>query len=449
MKQVFWSQLSRSLFQADVIAPTISYEGRLPGPLPVSELLAETTGLAAVALAKLRGQSSQEVTVDGRLCGFWSVTSCKPLGWRPPDLWDPLSTSFKGVDGWIRLHTNASHHKAVAIKVLGNVSSKEAATAVVANQKVADLEARIIKNGGAAAQMISWDSWRNHPQGRAVAEAPLIEWAEKTAPAPDRLRFADYCSDRPLSHLKVLDLTRVLAGPVATRTLAGYGAHVLRIDPESWDDPGLLHDTTIGKRCAGLDLHKFSDKQVFEGLLKKADILVHGYRPGALARLGYDQGRLDQINPVLIDVSLSAYGWQGPWAKRRGFDSLVQFSSGIADICSDANGSPGKLSVQALDHAAGHLMAASIFEALCRAQMGQIMSARTSLARISLLLCNAKGRPQTPAAIRPLRGTDFVDVIERSDWGDLKRLHPPVSVPNAPMHWDVPSGCLRRHPPKW
>lgn len=449
MAPIFWEHVSKSLFQADVPAPTIRYEGRLPGPLPVTELLAEATGFAGVALARLRNQSPQEVVVDGRLCAFWGLTSCAPLGWVPPEPWDPLSTIFKGTDGWIRLHTNAPHHKRVAMKVLGNTSSKENAAAAIAYQSVVDLEKQIIAEGGAAAQMISWKNWQNHPQGRAIAEAPLIEWSEKPTPAPDKLRLADYSSDRPLANLRVLDLTRVLAGPVATRTLAGYGAEVLRIDPESWDDPGLLQDTTVGKRCAKLDLHKVGDRQVFEGLLKQADILVHGYRPGALAHLGYDQVHLDQINPTRIDVSLSAYGWQGPWAERRGFDSLVQFSSGIADICADAEGNPGKLPVQALDHAVGYLMAASIFEALRRTQTGQIMSARISLARISRLLCDAGRVIQRVVPIRLPEDTDFIDAIEPSDWGNLKRLQPPVSVPDVAMRWDIPSGKLRRHLPKW
>ena len=449
MKPIFWSYLSQSLFQHDVIAPTIHYDGRLPSPLPVSELLAETTGLAAVALAKLRTQSPQEVIVDGRLCGFWSLTSCTPIGWTPHNTWDPLSSIFKGVDGWIRLHTNASNHKKVAIKVLGDVTSEEAAATVIANREVADLERCIIESGGAAAHMITWDKWKNHPQGKAVAEAPLIEWFEKLVPASDKLRSANYLSDRPLSHLKVLDLTRVLAGPVATRTLAGYGADVLRIDPENWDDSGLLHDTTVGKRCAKLDLHKVADRKIFEGLLKRADVLVHGYRPGALANLGYDQIHLGQIQPTLIDVSLSAYGCQGPWAERRGYDSLVQFSSGIADICSDVNGKPGKLPVQALDHVAGHLIAAIIFRSLHRAKEGQVMSVRISLARIARLLCEAQYGTQIVEPIPPLDDRDFSDDIEYSAWGMLRRLRPSTSVPGAPIRWDIPSGNLRRHLPKW
>lgn len=160
---------------------------------------------------------------------------------------------------------------------------------------------------------------------------------------------------RPLAGIKVLDFTRVLAGPVATRFLAGLGADVLRIDPPEWDEPGVVPDVILGKRCARLDLHTAEDRRVFEALLARADIVVHGYRPGAMARLGYDEGERRTINPGLVDVSLCAYGWTGPWAGRRGFDSLVQMSIGIAEAGMRWQQAerPVPLPVQALDHATG------------------------------------------------------------------------------------------------
>lgn len=449
MSTVFWEELAMAVFRESFPAPKISYEGRLPGPLPVSELLAETIGLAGVALARLCGKPVDQVDVDGRLCAFWALTSCQPIDWEPPEPWDPLSAVFKGIDGWIRLHTNAPHHKAAAIRVLGCADTPEAVAEAISEQAVGLLEEKIIAENGAAARMIPWRIWQEHPQGRVIAQTPLVEWTEKPAMAPNRFLHTDFGSHRPLSGIKVLDLTRVLAGPVATRTLAGFGASVLRIDPTDWDDPGLLQDTTVGKRCARLDLTDSADRSRFEALLCETDLLVHGYRPGALDQLGYDCARLDQINPARIDVSLSAYGWKGPWGARRGFDSLVQFSTGIADICSDANGNPGKLPAQALDHAAGYMMAAIICEALRRSRGGQVFSARISLARISLLLCNAMNASQRPVELLPLDEIDFEETVEYSDWGKLKRLRPPVLIPDIPIYWDIPSGNLRRHQPKW
>ena len=449
MDAVFWKNLSQAVFNEETVVPGISYCGRLPGPLPVSELLAETVGLFGASLARLVGQAPAAVHVDARLSAFWAVTSCLPIGWSPPEPWDPFSAVFKGADGWIRLHTNAPHHKAAAMTVLGEAETKAEVAAAIMEQPVALLEQKIIDAGGAAAKMILWADWQAHPQGQAIAATPLVEWTAKPTRATERLQAANYSSSRPLEGLRVLDLTRVLAGPVATRTLAGYGADVLRIDPNGWDDPGLLQDTTIGKHCAELDLTQPSDRAQFEALLSEADVFVHGYRPSALAGLGYDEATLDRINPAKIDISLSAYGWQGPWAARRGYDSLVQFSTGIAELCADAEGRPGKLPVQALDHAAGHIMAACCLEALRIAQSGRIMAARTSLARIAGLLCQAKYTAIAEDPLPPKSESDYESEIQTSDWGPLKRLRPPLTVGPVPMCWDVPAGELRRHQAQW
>lgn len=454
MNLTFWNALSSAVFDNNVPAPHIHHEGALHSPLPVSELLAETTALAGTALARLREQPVQEVNVDARLCAFWSDTTIAPIGWTPASLWDALSDSYRGKDGWIRLHTNATHHKAAALRVLGTADDKSAVTTEVSRWNTQELEQSILGAGGAAAQMLSTQSWMAHPQGCAVAKEPIVHWHTRHVSAPDRLRSAQYNSERPLTGLRVLDLTRVLAGPVATRTLAGFGAEVLRIDPPGWKDTGVLHDTTVGKRCAELNLRAGPDRQQFEALLAHSDLLIHGYRPGALAALGFDDESRAHINPTLIEISLCAYGWTGPWSGRRGFDSLVQFSSGIAELCRGERQEPGKLPVQALDHATGYLMAACAIEALRRARVsGQIASARTSLARLSALLqgCQLPDSltRQSTAALRPVQDADYAEPIESSDWGDLKRLRPSFSVPGAPMHWTLPSGELRRHAAQW
>ena len=449
MHTVFWKDLSTAVFQEDIPAPNISHMGRLAGPLPVSELLAETVGLVGVALTRLCDQPFGQLNVDGRLSALWGVTSCEPIGWELPESWDLLSGAYKGADGWIRLHTNAVRHKSATLRVLGALGTKQAVAKAISGHAVAPLEEEILAHGGAAARMIPWKKWQKHPQGRAIAQSPMIEWTEKSAVAPNHLFQSDFCSERPLSGIKVLDLTRVLAGPIATRTLAGFGAHVLRIDPADWDELGLLHDTTVGKRCAELDLSNSADRLQFETLLSEAHILVHGYRPGAMDQLGYDRGTLDKINPAHINVSLSAYGWYGPWSERRGFDSLVQFSAGIAELCSDPSGTPGKLPVQALDHAAGYIMAACCLEALNIARRGRVVAARTSLAQIAWLLCRTNQVKPATAPIRSATQSDYVRGIEQSEWGGLKRLRPPLSMPFAQMRWDLPAGSLRRHCAKW
>ncbi|MFD8145258.1 CoA transferase, partial [Streptomyces sp. NPDC059708] len=165
--------------------------------------------------------------------------------------------------------------------------------------------------------------------------------------------------------VRVLDLTRVIAGPVATRTLGVLGADVLRIDA-----PGLAEaddayaDTGFGKRSALVDLARPEGRAVLEGLLDGADVVVTGYRPGALERFGLGGEQLLERRPGLVVAELCAWGWRGPWAGRRGFDSLVQAGYGIAARCAGPDGAPGVLPAQALDHGTGYLMAAGVLRAL-------------------------------------------------------------------------------------
>ncbi len=197
-----------------------------------------------------------------------------------------------------------------------------------------------------------------------------------------------------------------MPAPIAGRFLAAYGAQVLRIDPPDWEEPGVVPEVTLGKRCAGLDLTQQGDRETFERLLGEADIVLHGYRAGALDGLGYDEEARRRINPNLIDVSLNAYGWTGPWKDRRGFDSLVQMSSGIAHqgMIWSGKDKPTPLPVQALDHATGYLMAAAAITGLTgRLLVGSTMTAKLSLARTAHLLVSHRDTgditampPETP-----------------------------------------------------
>lgn len=249
---------------------------------------------------------------------------------------------------------------------------------------------------------------------------------------------------RPLSGLRVLDLTRVLAGPVATRFLAGFGAEVLRIDPPGWDEPGVIPEVTLGKRCARLDLKSLSGHETFRALLADADILVHGYRSDALDALGFDAATRQAICPGLIDISLDAYGHSGPWQRRRGFDSLVQFSSGIAAAGMDwrKSDTPVSLPVQALDHATGYLMAAAAARGvIARSKGANSTTARLSLARTAKLPIDHKGSPSNEA-FAPSADYDFADTLECTDWGAAQRLLSPFAITGTPMSWSRPASKL-------
>jgi crotonobetainyl-CoA:carnitine CoA-transferase CaiB-like acyl-CoA transferase len=258
-------------------------------------------------------------------------------------------------------------------------------------------------------------------------------------------------ASRPLSGIKVLDLTRVLAGPVATRFLAGFGARVLRIDPPDWDEPGVIPEVTLGKNCARLDLRQAADRARFDTLLADCDLIVHGYRPGALDRLGYGLDRRRALRPGLIDISLCAYGWSGPWSERRGFDSLVQMSCGIADrgMGWRQTDRPVPLPVQALDHGTGYLLAAAAIDAIRRRLTDRSGSAvRLSLARTAELLKQAPNeKKQIP--LFPETEADWASAIEQSDWGPARRLLPPAMIEGAPMVWNNPARALGSAPLDW
>lgn len=411
----------------------------LPACFAVSDLATASVAAAAGELAAL--QDAGAVTVDRRLTALWFDRTLHLIGWKLPSAWDVIAGDYLAADGWIRLHTNAPHHRDAALHVLRCPAERDAVAAAVAGWDRTALQDAVVAAGGAAAAMYDLAGWAAHPQGRAVAAEPLIAWQ----------RTGQDAAPLSLRGLRVLDLTRVLAGPVSTRFLAGFGADVLRIDPPSWTEPGVEPDVTLGKRRAGLDLTRPEDRRIFKGLLRDAHVLVHGYRHGALAGLGYDEAARRQIAPHLIEVSLNAYGWTGPWAGRRGFDSLVQMSSGIAaeGMARTGAGRPFPLPVQALDHATGYLMAAAVLRALrLRRQTGASFSARLSLARTAALLTGAGAHDLRGAQVTA-EDADLSPDVENTGWGPARRLRFPVKVDGQPPDWSIPAGRLRVDPPEW
>ncbi len=436
MSNPFFESIQAALGGASGFGLRERGEGALPSCFDVTGLAAASIGAAGAEIARFAapaggGDRRGLVEVDRRLASFWFGFSIRPVDWALPSPWDPIAGDYPTRDGWIRLHTNAPHHRRAALAVLGVPEEKPAVAAAVAGWTGDALEAAVVAAGGCAARMRSEADWRAHPQGVAVAAEPLIAWQRVPlqragAPRPP------LDPGRPLAGVRVLDLTRVLAGPVGTRVLAAYGADVLRIDPPDWDEPGVVPEVTLGKRCAGLDLAHAADRARFETLLAEADVLVHGYRPGALARRGYDDAAIRARNPALIDVALCAYGWTGPWRDRRGFDSLVQMSCGIAETGQRQVGSarPTPLPVQALDHATGYLMAAAVVRGLSLRREGVAATARLSLARTAGLLMGG-GTPAPQAAFAAESPADRASGIEATDWGPAQRLRWPLADAGA------------------
>ncbi|MEM9010977.1 MAG: CoA transferase [Pseudomonadota bacterium] len=418
----------------------------LPSVFAVSDLAAAaiaTAGRAVMDFAEIDGT----LTVDRRLASFWFGMSVAPTGWPLPPVWDVVAGDYQAADGWIRLHTNAPHHRAAALLVLGTAPDRAEVTAAVAHWSSDALEAAIVAAGGCAAAMRDAAAWRQHPQGAASAAEPLLTWSELAGEPRDAEPLQPA---RPLAGIRVLDLTRILAGPIATRFLAAFGAEVLRLDPPDWAEPSLEAEVTLGKRCARLDLKSDGGRGRFLELLAGADILIHGYRPDALDRLGLGAEVRAAARPGLVDIALDAYGWTGPWAGRRGFDSLVQMSAGIAaaGMAERALDRPGPLPVQALDHATGYLLAAAAVQGLARRRNGGGHAARASLARTAHLLLQHPSEMTTNPLTRPI-ADDYAPDLEQTPWGPARRLRPPLSLPGAPMRWDRPASALGSAEPAW
>jgi crotonobetainyl-CoA:carnitine CoA-transferase CaiB-like acyl-CoA transferase len=421
-------------------------EGQFNADFPVSTLASASVCAAVSALQSLCEAEfghCPEAVVDGVAVDHWCTSSVTPMGWSLPLKWDAFSRDYQTRDGWIRLHTNAPHHRKFTLNVLGTPATPEAAANAIAKWSGDALEKDIVDAGGCAAKLRTVQEWQNHPQGSAIGTEPIIGWNEVLESAS---RWSPESMKRPLSGLRILDLTRVLAGPVATRFLASVGADVLRIDPPNWDEDGNAIEMTVGKTCAGLDLTDMEDRKTFSRLVGSADVLVHGYRADALDRLGFGIERCRTNNPSLITVGLNAYGWQGQWIYRRGFDSLVQRSAGLAKEC---NGSVKELPYQVLDHATGYMMAAAVLHAVrIQRASDRVLSAKLSLARQAKLLVDHMGLSnpgiQQPDACRPRGGS-----AERTDWGQIWRLALPYHIKGVETGWDVDAHMLRTDKPAW
>jgi hypothetical protein len=449
----FLTAMTDSLDREETTAGAVSFSGSasLPSVFPVSDFAAAAVGAAGVVVAdfvRAAFGTRPRVAVDRRLASLWFGFSLRPIDWALSAPWDPIAGDYATVDGWIRLHTNAPHHRAAALSILGVAAEKPAVAAAVAQWKAEELETAIVGEKGCAAAMRSLPEWKTHPQGRAVIRERLID-ARATADYAEPLNLMN--PERPLQGIRVLDLTRVLAGPVATRFLAGLGAEVLRIDPPTWDEPGVVPDVTLGKRCARLDLRRADGRATFLALLQRADVLVHGYRSDALDDLGLSARVRRETRPGLVDISLDAYGWTGPWRHRRGFDSLVQMSVGIADAGMRALGRdrPTPLPVQALDHATGYLMAAAAVRGLMeRLKTGRGFEGRTSLARVAELLA---GTPVAGIAgnLSAAEEADWSDRIETTEFGMARRLRSPIIIGSTPLQWDRPASKLGSAAATW
>jgi len=427
----------------------------LPSDFKIATVAAASiaaAGLAAAELWRLRSGRRQHVAVDARAAAaaFRSERYLRVDGRTPPGAWHPVSGFYRaGDERWIQLHCNFPHHREGALRVLGCDGIRDAVTAAVAKRKAAELEDGLAAAGLCAGMVRAPAEWQQHPQARAVATLPLFEIVRiGDAPAEAAGR-----GERPLSGVRVLDLTRVIAGPVCGRTLAGHGANVLLVTAEHL--PAIevhLMDGGFGKRSARLDLRRADHLEQLRVLMRHADVVCQSYRPGALAARGLSPEDLARLRPGIVYVTLSAYGHVGPWRERRGFDSLVQSVSGIAHEGGVAAGTDGPrhLPAQALDHATGYLAAFGAMVALARrAREGGSYLVRVSLAQTGRWL-DRLGRVAGHGVPDP-RVEDVEAFLQTTatPFGVLRHVSPAPILSETPASWARPSVPLGTHAPEW
>ncbi|WP_206035542.1 CoA transferase [Roseomonas sp. HF4] len=411
-------------------------------------------GAAAAAIHAARGGPAQRVgvAIDHALAEFRSEHHLRIDGAPVHEGWDRIAGLHRCGDGrWLRLHTNHAHHRDAALGVLGCAYDRAAVTAALQSWRAADAEDAIYAAGGVATMTRGAAEWAATPQGAAATALPalVIERIGEAPPTP-----LPPLAGRPLEGLRVLDLTRVIAGPVAGRTLAAHGAEVLHVtQPGGPSIPALVMDTGRGKRCAALDLRDPAQRATLAGLAAGADVFLQGYRPGAIAAHGFAPDDLAALRPGIVCVSLSAWGHLGPWSGRRGFDSLVQNANGINDDEAAAAGedTPRPLPCQALDHASGYLLAFGAMAALLRrAEEGGSWLVRVSLAGTGEWI-RRLGRIEGGLAAPGTPDPEALGWMEEGDsgFGRMRALRHAAMLSATPARWALPAMPLGSHPPAW
>src|SRR5882762_8210484 len=416
------------------------------------------TGLAAADLWELRTGRRQDVAVDLRqaVASLRSGHYLEVNGAKVRNERNPVMGMYPAKNGrWSYVHANFPNHRAAALRVLGCEENREAVRQAVAQWDALELEEAIIAAGGAGGMVRSMAEWAQHPQAAAIASLPLIEILKIGDSPVEKLPQGD----RPLSGICVLDLTRVLAGPTCARTLAEHGADVLKISAShiaARDDQE--YDTGHGKLSARLDLRQSNDLDTLRGLVREADVFSQGYRPGTLGNRGLSPEELAQVRPGLVYVALCAFSHEGPWASRRGFDTVVQTVSGMtirqAECIPGKSPAPQFYPVSAIDYCTGYLMAFGAMVALARRpREGGSWLVRISLAQVGKWIVDLGEVP--PAALKGMPAEFTASELERwstvteTPSGRLRHLKPAVQLSETLPYWARPSVPLGYHRPVW
>ena len=417
-----------------------------------AQLSFAAAALAAAEIGCARNGLRQQVRVDMRHAAL-ECSARFLIDGVAPNLWDKLAGLYACRTGWVRLHTNFAHHRDGVLRLLGLPegadTEREAVAHALAHWDAEAFEQAATDAGLVVAALRRFEDWDAHPQSAALAAQPLIA-IERIGDAPPLALPALPREARPLTGVRVLDLTRILAGPFCGRTLAAYGADVMLVNAPQLPNIDAIADLSRGKLSALADLRSDAGREDLRGVLREADVFVQGYRPGALAALGFAPEAVARLRPGIVMASLSAYGETGPWAGKRGFDSLVQTATGFNHAEAQAAGAaqPRALPMQILDMASGALMAFGAQAALLRQHReGGSWHVRLSLARTGAWL-RGLGRVANGFDAPP---PDFDGLMETTDsgWGRLSGIRPAAWFSHTPPAYLRPSMPPGSHALAW
>ena len=421
---------------------------------PVGEAAAvvlAACGAAVSDLWELRGGRPQRARVEVRRAAA-SLHSREYLslnggpGPLSPASGNPLVDLYRCRDGrWVHIHGALPNLAYGTMKVLGCAREREGVAAAVARWDGQALEDRLAEAGQCGAMVRTAEEWSAHPQGRALADRPRVEIIKLGESDPEPLPTAE----RPLSGVRVLDLTRILAGPAHARTLAEHGADVLYIASPWVPNPeAFVMDTNHGKLSAYLDLEEPGDASRLRELVTQGDVFAQGYRSGALARRGFGPDELAKLRPGLIYVSINCYGHAGPWEARPGWEQLAQTVTGIAAVQGTPD-RPQRMHVAACDFTTGYLAALGTLVALGRrAREGGSYHVRASLCRSGMWFVS-HGATCDPARASGTGDPAELCVETDTPFGRLRHLKPALELSETPPFWARPTAPLGSHQPVW
>ena len=431
----------------DLLLPT-PYKFVAPGAACIA-----ATGMMAAELWKLKTGRTQQVRLDTHAAAtaLRSPRYLKLDGKKVEEDGSKISGFYQLKDGrWMYLHCNFPNVRDGNLKALGAAFDKDAVTKAVAQRDGLELEAAMFANGGCGGLIRAESEWEGLPQQISAAKQPLFEIIKIGDAPPQPLPKGD----RPLSGIRMLDLTRVLAGPACAKVFAEHGADVLRVTRKDLPDLGAPSDvdTGLGKLQTHLDLRDAAQAETMRQLVKDGDIFLQAYRPGSLAARGLSPEALAQARPGIIYVTLNAWGFEGPWKDQRGYDTVVQSFNGMA--WRPHNEKPAFLPGSPHDYIAGYVLAYATMVALHRrATIGGSWLVRTSLAASGEWF-RGMGR-FTPAEHQNLPAEFSPEVLKRllmehdSPWGRVTHLAPAVQMSETPGRWARPAAPRGSHTAAW